>query len=338
MSASLPIEKILCPTDFSVFSSRSLRHAVSLARQFGAGLKVAHVIPGMSPHAAPGLHPTFITTDPRTRELAETELKSFVAPAVEARIPVETEVREGDAWRAILAMAQELPADLVVMGTHGRGGFERLVLGSVAEKLLHRLPCPILTVCHEEGKTWEAPGLVQRILCATDLSTSSANTVAAALSLAAKNQARATLLHVIEELPLMGETAFFAEGAAYRKQLERKAAQDLHEAAQKAEAQFGVEVDEWVGSGPAHKEILRMATEERADLIVLGPGHGALDHFLFGSHAQQVVRQATCPVLIVRPRAPRRSPHEALAVAMVEKHDCVGLEEGRRTHGSPGSE
>jgi len=319
MSAFLPIEKILCPTDFSVFSSRALRHAVSLARQFGAGLKVAHVIPRPSPYAAPPFYPAVIAVDPRTRELAEAEIKSFIAPAVEARVPVETEIREGDAWREILAMAEELPADLVVMGTHGRGGFERLFLGSVAEKLLRRLPCPILTVCHEEGKTWEAPGLVRRILCATDLSASSAETVGVALSLAAKNQARVTLLHVVEELPLTGEPAFFAEAQAYGEQLERKAAQDLHETAQKAEAQFGVEVDEWVGSGRAHKEILRMAAEERADLIVLGQGHGALDHFLFGSNAQQVVRQATCPVLIVRLRAARPSRSEGLAAAMVEK-------------------
>jgi nucleotide-binding universal stress UspA family protein len=319
MSVSLPIEKVLCPTDFSIFSSRALRHAVSLARQFGAGLKVAHVIPRMSPYAAPPFYPAPMAVDARTRELAESELKNFVVPAVEARVPVETEVREGDPWREILAMAEELPADLVVMGTHGRGGFERLFLGSVVEKLLRRLPCPILTVCHEEGRTWEAPGLVRRILCATDLSASSADTIGAALTLGAKNQARVTLLYVLEELPLTGETAFFAEVTTYRKQLEQKAAQDLHEAAQKAESQFDVEVDEWVGSGRAHKEILKMAAEERADLIVLGQGHGALDHFLFGSNAQQVVRQATCPVLIVRPRAARPSPSEGLVVATLEK-------------------
>jgi nucleotide-binding universal stress UspA family protein len=296
-----------------------LRHAVSLARQFGAELKVAHVVPSLSPRSAPGLSSAFLTTDSRARELAETGLKSFVTPAVEARIPVQTEVREGDPWREILALAEELPADLVVLGTHGRGGFERLVLGSVAEKLLRRLPCPILTVCHEEGRTWEAPGLVRRILCATDLTTSSAAAVAAALSLAARNQARVTLLHAVEELPWAGETAFFAEAAAYRKQLEHEAARELHEAAQKAEAQFGVEVDEWLGSGPAHHEILRMAAEEQADLIVLGPGHGGLDRLLFGSHAQEVVRRATCPVLIVRPLARRCSPQPRLAGALVEK-------------------
>jgi nucleotide-binding universal stress UspA family protein len=319
MSAPFTIEKILCPTDFSVFSARAFRHAVSLARQYGAGLKVAHVIPRMSPYPGPALYPAPIAVDPETRALAEADMKSFVAPAVQARVPVESEVREGEAWREIVAMAEELPADLVVMGTHGRGGFERLFLGSVAEKLLRRLPCPILTVCHEEGRTWEAPGLIRRILCATDLSASSAETVKVALSLATKNQARVTLLHVIEELPLTGEPAYFAEAEAYRQHLERKAGQDLHELAQKAEAESGVEVDEWVGSGRAYKEILRMAAEERADLIVLGQGHGALDHFLFGSNAQHVVRQATCPVLTVRPRPLRPARAEVPTVAMVEK-------------------
>ena len=69
---------------------------------------------------------------------------------------------------------EEMPADLVVMGTHGRGGLEHLFLGSVTEKLMRRLPCSVLTVCHEEGRTWEAPGLVRRILCATDFSATSA--------------------------------------------------------------------------------------------------------------------------------------------------------------------
>src|SRR4029453_12233128 len=90
------------------------------------------------------------------------------------------------------------PADLLVMGTHGRGGFEHLILGSVTEKVLRGVACPILTVCHEEGRTWAAPGLMSRILCATDLTATSSRTMRYALSLAAENQARVTFLHVVE--------------------------------------------------------------------------------------------------------------------------------------------
>ena len=202
----LEVKEILCPTDFSVFSSRALRHAVALARQFGARLEVVHVIANPSPYA--GASPYFgmpVVATAALRERAEAEMRRFVEPAVEAGVSLGTEIREGEPWREVLAVAEERPADLVVMGTHGSTGFERLFLGSVAEKLLRRLRCPVLTVCHEEGRTWEAPGLVRRILCATDLGESSPDTVAFALALAAKDGAEMILLHVVEALPEAGE-------------------------------------------------------------------------------------------------------------------------------------
>ena len=137
-------------------------------------------------------------------------MRRFVAPALEARADFEVEICEGDPWREIEAAAEKMPADLVVMGTHGRGGLEHLFLGSVTEKLMRRLPCPVLTVCHEEGRTWEAPGLVRRILCATDFSETSALAVDQALALAAKNQAEVTILHVIESVPVPGEPLYRA--------------------------------------------------------------------------------------------------------------------------------
>jgi len=300
------IETILCPTDFSVFSARALRHAIALARQLGARLKVVHVIPRMTAYA---YYPASLPATAEMRAEAEAQTRGFVEPAVEARVPVETEVREGEPWREILAVAEDMPAHLVVMGTHGRGGLERLLLGSVTEKLLRRLPCPILTVCHEEGRTWEAPGLLRRVLCATDLSASSPETVAFAVSLAAEHQARVTLLHVLEPIPPTGEPLDFP--ASYREELQRRASRKLHQVAQDAEASFGIEVDEWMCSGRPSTEILRMAVEEGVDLIVLGQGRGALDRLLFGSNAHQIVREATCPVLVVRPLlAARKLPPE----------------------------
>jgi nucleotide-binding universal stress UspA family protein len=307
-----PIKAILCPTDFSLFSSRALRHATVLAQQHAAKLKVLHVVPGVTSYAGGSPYfPAPLAAIHALRDHAEAEMRSFVAPAVEARVPVQTEVREGEAWREIVAAAEELPADLVVMGTHGRGGFERLFLGSVAEKLLRRLPCPVLTVCHEEGRTWEAPGLVRRILCATDLSATSPDTIAFALSLAAKNQAQVTLLHVVEAVPATAEPLYLP--ASLREELERKARQELHEAAQEAAARFGVEIDERLGGGRPYAEILRVAAEERADLLVMGPGRGVLDRLLLGSNAHHVVREATCPVLTVRPLGTARpAPRESV--------------------------
>ena len=83
MSAPFTIEKILCPTDFSVFSARAFRHAVSLARQYGAGLKVAHVIPRMSPYPGPALYPAPIAVDPETRALAEADMNGSLVQSTQ---------------------------------------------------------------------------------------------------------------------------------------------------------------------------------------------------------------------------------------------------------------
>ena len=159
----------------------------------------------------------------RAAKHAEEVMGLFVAPALEANAAVEVEICEGDPWKEIKAAAERWPADLVVMGTHGGGGLEQLFLGSVTEKLMHHLPCPVLTVCHEEGRTWESPGLVQRILCATDFSEASALAVDQALALAEKDQAKVTVLHVIESVPLPGEPLYRAvpENERLRLELEK---------------------------------------------------------------------------------------------------------------------
>jgi nucleotide-binding universal stress UspA family protein len=304
------IEAVLCPTDFSPFSARALRHAVAVAGRSGARLKVAHVMPGLPAFAGAAPLPDSVAAlIPESRRRAETELASFVAPAVEARVLVETEVREGEPWRELRAIAEELPADLVVMGTHGRSGFERFVLGSVTEKLLRLLPCPVLSVCHEEGRTWEAPGLVRRILYATDLSDLSLEGLGFALGLARGERVELTLLHVVEELSGIADTLQLPGVGALGPELERAAGARLDQLARQADERFDVEVTGRLARGRAWREILRVAAAERSDVIAIGPGHGAFEQLLFGSDAHHVVREATCPVLTLRP-AGRRATRE----------------------------
>jgi nucleotide-binding universal stress UspA family protein len=305
MKQDIFVRRILCPTDFSIFSARALRHAIALARRFDAQLHVVHVVPPLYPTSGASFYfPAPILAGPELRQGVEDEMRRFVAPADEARVPVETQIRDGQPWREIQAMAEGLPADLVVMGTHGTGGFERLLLGSVTEKVLRRLPCPVLTVCHEEGQTWEAPGLVRRILCATDLAESSPRTIAYARALALKYDAPVTLLHVVEMAtdspfaPMLGHM----EHARLQTELVRLAWEKLAKAVSEGAPSHGPAVEERVSVGRASEEILKIATEQRADLIVMGTqGSGPLGRMLFGSTAQEVVRHATCPVLTVRP-------------------------------------
>lgn len=298
-----PIERIVCPTDFSEFSARALRHAIALARVFKARLKVVHVVPRMFGKgvsldgAAPWLEASEL------RDHAEGDLKKFLAPVRRARLNHEVEVREGDTWREVLDAAIEMPADFAVMGTHGRSGLDHYFLGSVAETLVRKLPCPVMTVGHEEGRTWEAPGLVSRILCATDFSGPSAAALAMAVSIAEALRADITLLHAIESLPDFSDPENLAliEVRPVREDLEQSARASLEKLAAKARSSR-VNVDAKITFGSAHKDILKVAAEDRADLIIIGAqGHGFIEHLLAGSNAQHVIRHATCPVVTVRP-------------------------------------
>lgn len=309
-TARTPIERILFPTDFSAFSAHALRHAMALARRFRARLKVAHVIPHVFPSGESDYFaaPWLMTAE--TRQRVEDEMKRFLAPVREARLDHQTEISEGDPWRQIVSLAEDMPADLVVMGTHGRGGLEHLFLGSVAEKLIRRLPCPVLTVCREEGRTWEAPGLINRIVCATDFSETSGEALQMALDFASESEAQVTLLNVIESTPDFGDPTYIALPymGPLRQDLESAARERLRKMVEGA-AETGAKIEARVVFGRAYKEILRAAAEERADLVVVGAqGHGVIEHMLSGSNAQHVIRGATCPVLTVRPVKARLRP------------------------------
>jgi nucleotide-binding universal stress UspA family protein len=297
----LQIGHILCPTDFSVFSSRAFRHALGFAHQFRARVKVVHVLPHPANTGGSEFLSLRLSPSPEQRERAEADMREFVELALGSGVDVTTEIRDGQPWREILAAARELPADLVALGTHGRSGFERFLLGSVTEKLLALLPCPTLTVCHEERRTWEKPSLVKRLLCATDFSPAAVGAVAMALTLAEKTRAEVTLVQVIDGLPERGEHIHYAvpEIAPLRKVLEEEAAPRLRAAAPDF-LPNGLKVAKRMVTGRAHEKILEIAAEERADLIVLGArGHGLLGRLLFGSTSGCVVREATCPVVTV---------------------------------------
>jgi nucleotide-binding universal stress UspA family protein len=308
MASRIPMQHILCPTDYSEHSRQALERAIDLAAWFRARLTVLHVIgiapPGLPDVGAIGL--AAISEDlARAWEAEESlRLERFVEPYLGAGVPIATKAvqgESGDCWRGIQAEAEALPADLVVMGTHGRTGLDHVRLGSVAEKLLRVAPCPVLTV-RAQGEAPDREPLFRRIVCATDLATPSHPTVDLALSLAGENLARVTLLYVIEELgaesgPDVGRP--FPAAGAPPQTLMRLARERLHELARPART--FCDVDERVERGRAWKQILRVAREAHADLIVVGAHTGgAFGRFLLGSNANQVVRHAPCPVLVVR--------------------------------------
>ena len=143
----IEIKRILCPTDFSEFSEWALKLALPLARWYRSEISVMHVVPRvlMHPEYFPYMQEPVLPS-PDVRKQALEELDRFVETTRGIGIATEVVLEEGDSVEEILATAERLPADLIVMGTHGRRGFERLVLGSVAEKVLRKSPCPVLTV------------------------------------------------------------------------------------------------------------------------------------------------------------------------------------------------
>jgi nucleotide-binding universal stress UspA family protein len=297
------IRRILCPIDFSDFSQRALRHATTLARWYGAELHALHVIatlptiwtvaPTLGPHGPDPL------IDPLQRQL-----DVMVRTVAGGDLRTAAQVREGDATNEILDYARRSDIDLVVLGTHGRGGFERLVLGSVAEKVLRKSICPVLTVCHaEELRAADRPPF-KRILCPVDFAPASGDAAAYAFSLAKEADAELTLLHVIEPI----EHNWLNEHAptspeAYCRFVESQ-----------VRARFAkivpANASEWccprqlVMWGKPWEQILNVAKDASAELIVTGlHSRGGLDLMLFGSTAQQLVRYAGCPVLTVGRRA-----------------------------------
>jgi nucleotide-binding universal stress UspA family protein len=308
------IDRILCPVDFSEFSTPAVERAVRLGRWFEARVEVIHVVPFVVPTGLPDFPVPLELTHQVTRKLAD-----LVAPFL-GPVPIETKLLEGEPWRVIREEAEAWSADLLVMGTHGRGGFEHLLLGSVTEKLMGRAPCPVLTVGHvPPHPTAGAP--FRRILCAADLTHASERTLDVALSLASEDDGHITLLHVVESLP--GETAgrlYLAvpEIGPLRRDVMEQARTQLRKAVPDAARDF-CRVSERVEAGAAWREILRVADETDADLIVMGAhARSALGRMFFGSTASHVVRRAACPVLIVQERKSVRStPETAEAVGAV---------------------
>jgi nucleotide-binding universal stress UspA family protein len=294
----ISVRRILCPTDFSALSARAVEHAVTLARWYEAEVTVLHVAPlPMAPLADLAYVPAGGLT-PANRERLRGELYAFVEPVRKEGVKIRLELGEGIPSREILARAYAHEADLLVLGTRGRHGLQRWVLGSVTEHVLRRAPCPVLTVSPAAETLPSAR--FETVLCPVDFSPTSAQTVHAASALAEEAQARLVLLHVIEGStypPIRVPPGF--DVATYRKEVATEVSGRLWRLLPEGGGATEVAVT-W---GAPHHQIVRQARERHAGLVVIGAHGGALDSALLGSTSHCVVRRASCPVLVLRARA-----------------------------------
>jgi len=144
-------ERILVPVDFSKHSERAVRVAAQLARRYGSALEIVHVYEPIA-YALPGDYSLFTAQqlDALCAELNR-QLAAMKELAIAGGVSqVKTRLRHGPCARGICDLAREGAFDVIVMGTHGRSGASRLLLGSVAERVLRSAPCPVLTVKAEE--------------------------------------------------------------------------------------------------------------------------------------------------------------------------------------------
>jgi nucleotide-binding universal stress UspA family protein len=310
LPAAMPhIRRILCPIDFSEISRHALDHAVALAKWYGAALEVLYVhttsMPILVAAPLPFVRPAALDNAERATILQA--MAEYVADDRSTGVKVDTVLEEHhDIAGAIVARAASWRAELIVLGTHGRSGWQRLVLGSIAEKVLRKAQCPVLTVPPRAQQV--IPGAVvaiERIVCPIDFSPASTRALRHAMSLArqAGTGARLTVAHIIELPPDVPEPPLpeFSASRALRFEQARRSLRD----ALPARLRTVCDIDQLLLVGKPYKEILRLAEEQQADVIVMGvQGRGAADLLFFGSTTQHVVRAARCPVLTVRQMAP----------------------------------
>jgi nucleotide-binding universal stress UspA family protein len=213
---------------------------------------------------------------------------------------------EGDPVANILERIRAQAIDLLVMGTHGHKGFNRLVLGSITEQIIHQAPCPVLTVSRPRRCGFVASNSTEyppprTILLATDFSGCSDRALAYGLRWASEWGGRVVLFHTVETEPaiLQGRVDLFPEyNPAFEQQIAR--AWGLIGRLVPESTGAGCEVSYEIRHGSPRAEILRVASEKGADLIVMGARGISEGEHAWGSNSSAVVRAAKFPVLVVR--------------------------------------
>ena len=297
MRETLTIKLILCPIDFSEFSVSAYRYALSVAEHYQAKLVVQHIVelwrhPAADFAASAGLYEEYSQA---LRESGKKQLQEFVDNHTHDQIPPELVVHVGVAADSILSFAQLQKADVIIMGTHGRRGFDRLMLGSVTDRVMRTAPCPVLAASkppHGSVAAGKERGHVHhlsRILFCADFSENSERALKYALSATAEYDAELTLLHVLDEVPGPAKTAEAVAAAAER--LDRLIPPEDRET---------LKIKTAVRIGKPYAQIIQLALETQIDLVTMGVrGRGALDVAVFGSTTYRVMQLGSCPVLAV---------------------------------------
>jgi nucleotide-binding universal stress UspA family protein len=280
------LDNILYATDFSRASSAALPYALSIARKYGSTLFAVHVV-SLSPFSNTSPTMAWQALAGQALRAARDAMATFETRM--SGVAHEFMIRKGDTWKELSSILEEKRIDLIVVGTHGRAGVSKVLMGSVAEKILRQAPCPVLTVGPHVGAEPGAVADLHSILYPTDFSPESLGAAPFAISLAQEHQARLYLLHVTENQD--NEASQIAMKTALRKLVP-------------PHPEFSCDPKVLIEFGAPAQKILDVAEELAVDLIVLGVKRAGIfplvpTHFAMAT-AYKVVTGAICPVLTVR--------------------------------------
>ena len=310
--AGISLKNILFATDFSEASEAALPYAAAISRRYRSRLHVAHVI-SPAGYIVPSELAGAVTIEAMHQAaVADARERMKTLASGLKTTPCHTYVREGEVWESLSDLVQTHEIDLLIVGTHGRTGVEKLVLGSKAEEILRQATCPVLTVgpkigggdkltaIENEGKDLAPVEIsLRQIVYATDFSPESLAAAPFATSLAQEFQSKLTLLHVIE-----------------KRKNKNHQTEPIDLALQRLEKLVPEEASLWCSPRPTVQVgspadcILQEALDTKADLIVLGvraaSGNlGAATHLPWAT-AHKVIAQAHCPVLTIPYTTPKQ--------------------------------
>ena len=298
------LKSVLIATDFSEASEKPLRHALAIARHYGAKLYLAHVV---SPLAFTLTEPSAVAvaTEAVWRDARQLE-EELVNSGALAGLRYEVIIRQGDVWKELDKVIHQEQVDLLVIGTHGRRGMGKLLLGSVAEQIFRHADCLVLTVGPGsfQNSPVDSPRAVRSFLFATDFGAASLHALSYAISSANHFGAKLILIHVVPAVPMQeGFHCYMPSDLMQMRENARMASSRRLEELLSQNTELAVKPEFVVEFGLPSAKILEAARTLEVDTIIMGLHRTT--HIATASHmpwatTYEVVCGAGCPVLIVR--------------------------------------
>jgi len=303
-AADVAMKSVLIAHDFSEASHKPLHHALAVARHYGAKFYLAHVVSHIG-YTIAGPEALNLAIEKTRRDARQLEQELLESGAL-AGLHHEFIVREGNVWEQLELVIRQKQVDLVVIGTHGRGGLGKLLLGSVAEQIFRHADCFVVTVGpgSYQDSLVEKTQAVRPFLFATDFGAASLHALPHAISFANHFGARLVVLHVLPAAPIPEGFHWSRTGDLMQmRDKARMASQRRFEELTLQNPTMGIKPEFMVKFGIASEQILQVSHDLKTDLIIFGLKHHAYietESHMPWAAAYKVVCGARCPVLTIR--------------------------------------